>query len=418
MFKEKLSRIPMKILYVLFAVIVSVALWMYVEITENEIQERTVPGISIEYRNEDVLRSKNLLISSREPEYISITFEGSQSVLASLLAPGALTVEVDLASINSTGTTFLSYEIMYPQGVSRNDVEIKGWSDSRITLIVDRLLERPIPVSVNYTGGTASGDYMAEAAEFDPQTIIVWGPEAVVSRIHHVRVPILIENLSTTYTEDLEFVLFDENGEELEEELRDLLEFSHETIRVNIPVREIKDVPLTVTLWHGAGTTDANTSVRIEPLTIKIAGDPEVIRDINSISLGTIDMLSFGLTTTEAFAIPIPNNIMNISGETEALVHVDVLGLDIAHRSASNLQVINTPSGHRADILTQSLDIRLRGAIEDLDQITSINLRVVADLADQSPGTTRVTAKIYIEGIEALVDPVGIYEITVTIQLE
>jgi len=420
MFKEKLSKILIRIFYIIFALIVSVALWMYVEITENEEQTGLVPipQESIVFRNEDVLRSKGLLISSIETGSLSINFAGSRSDISSLFAPGALTVEIDLANVNSPGTVFLSYDIIYPQGVSRNDVEILGMSDSRITLIIDRLLERPIQVIANYNGGTASEEFMVEAVEYDPQTITVWGPEEVVSQISYVRVPILIENLASTYTDDLEFILYDENDEELDLDLRESLEFSQETIRVTIPIREIKDVPLTVTLSHGVSTTDANTVVRITPTTIKVAGDPEVIRDINNIPLGTIDMLSFGLANTESRAIIIPNHITNISGETEALVHIDVLGLEIAHRSALNLYVSNTPPGHRAEVLTQSLDIRLRGVSEDLDLITPLNIRIVADIADQSPGTTRVTARVYIEGVEVVVDPIGEYEITVTIQLE
>ena len=101
--------------------------------------------------------------------------------------------------------------------------------------------------------------------------------------------------------------------------------------------------------------------------------------------------------------------------ETEAMVYIDVVGLDIAFRSTSNLQVINIPPGTRADILTQSLDIRLRGPADELAVITPMNLRVVADLTDMSTGTARVIARVYISGIEANVDPVGVYEMTVTI---
>jgi hypothetical protein len=119
--------------------------------------------------------------------------------------------------------------------------------------------------------------------------------------------------------------------------------------------------------------------------------------------------------TTEAFRIVIPNHLTNISGETEAMVHVEVMGLDIAFRSTSNLQVINTPPGFRADILTQSLDIRIRGTSDDLALVAPMSLRVVADLAEISPGTTRVPASVYIHGIDADIDPVGEYFITVTI---
>jgi len=149
-----------------------------------------------------------------------------------------------------------------------------------------------------------------------------------------------------------------------------------------------------------------------------VSGDPEEIRELNNILLGTIDMLSFGLSDTFAFPIILPNNITNESGDVQAEVLVEVLGLDIAYPSTSNLQTINTPPGHRAEIVTQSLDIRIRGTTEDLALVTPLNLRVVADLTDMNPGTKRVLAKIYIDGIEANIDPVGEYEITVSIILD
>jgi len=276
-------------------------------------------------------------------------------------------------------------------------------------------MERQIPVRGSYTGGTASVELMAEPAEFEPQSITVWGPEKDVSRIQYVYVPIVRENLSTTYTDDLDFILFDENDEELDDSLRESIEFSQETIRVTVPIREVKDVALVVELSHGASTSSTNTTVDIQPRTIKISGDPEVVKDINTIMLGTIDMLRFGLTDTDAFTIIIPDHIKNVSGEIEAMVHVEVLGLEIAFRSTSNIQTVNTPIGYRAEILTQSLDIRIRGASEDLVQVTPFNLRVVADLTDMSHGTSRVPARVYIDNIEADIDVVGEYFVTVSL---
>jgi len=419
MFKVKLSKIIMRIFYIIFALVVSVTLWMYVEITENYNQDHEISNIGLDYRNEDLLRDRGLLIASVLTDIpLSIRFEGSRSDISKLLAPGALTVEVDLAEITSTGTKLMDYDIIWPQGVNPNDIEILNRSASRIVLLIDRELERQIPVKVSYTGGTASEELIAENVEYDPQMITVWGPEEAVSKIHYVRVPIFRENLSTTYREELEFLLYGEDDEELDHEVRESLEFSHETINVTVPIMEMKDVPLTVDLFHGVGTSDATATVSITPQTVKVSGDPEVIKDINNFLLGTIDMLSFGLSDTFAFPIIIPNIIKNESGEVEALVHVEVLGMDVAYLSTSNLQTINTPSGYRSDIVTQSLDIRIRGTSEDLSLVTPLNLRVVADLTDLSPGTKRVPAKIYIDGIEAYIDPVGEYEITISIILD
>jgi len=417
MFKERLSKISIRVFYVFFALIVSVALWLYVEITENEIQVGDVNNIAVVFRNEEVLRDRGFLITSWTPEQMSIRFEATRADFSRLAAPGAVTVEVDLSTITTAGPVEMAYEIILPPMV--NVIDIPRPSATRITVMVDTVLSRQIPVLVSYTGGTASEDLIAAEVDFDPHSITVWGPERVVSRIQYIRVPIYRENLTTTYTDELEFLLIDENGEVLDDELRSSLVFSQETIRIIVPIREIKEITLDVVLSHGASTSDANTLWDVEPSTIKVSGDPEALRTFNHITLGTIDMLHIETSDdTIPFAIIVPNHLTNISGETEASVHIRIIGLDIAFRSTANLHVTNVPTGHRADILTQSLDVRIRGARDELSQVQAMNLRVVANLAGMSPGTQRVPASVYIDGIDARIDPVGEYFLTVSIVAE
>jgi len=414
MLKEKLSKISTKAFYIVFAIVVSVVLWMYVEITENEMQERVI-SVEIELRNEDILNDRGLLVSRVVTENLSITFEGSRSDISKLITSG-VSVEVNLSNIQSTGPVALNYEIVYPQSVNRNAITIRGSSASRVTLVIDRLLERQIDVEVNYRGGTSSDDLVALPAEYDPQTITVRGPEEIISRISHAYVPILRENLSSTLTEDFMLVLIDENGEELDLELHSSVILSQESIRVTIPIRLMKEVPLFVELSHGVTTSSANTTVSITPEFVTISGDPETIRDINQFNLGTVDMLSFGLSTTRSFPIPIPNHITNVSGETEAMALIEVLGQDIAFRSVTNIQEVNLPSGFRAEIITQSIDVRIRGLESDLMLVAPLNLRVVADLTDVvGTGAMFVIARAYISGIEVDVEPVGEYRITVSV---
>ena len=129
-------------------------------------------------------------------------------------------------------------------------------------------------------------------------------------------------------------------------------------------------------------------------------------------------MTSFGLSDTDEFMIIIPDHLTNVSGETIATVHVEITGLDMVFRITSNLQVINTPPGYIAEIETQSVDVRLRGLSDDLAQVSALNLRVVADLTDRNPGTQRVLARVYIDGIDADIDVVGLNHLTVTIALD
>lgn len=415
--KNKYIRFPSNILYAVFAVLLSVFLWLFVEITENEVQIMEISNIEVILRNEEILSDRGLIIAEIETETISITFEGSRSDLTALALPGALTAEVDLAAITSAGGTSLTYEIIYPIAVNPNSVSILGRSVTRIGLRIDRMLERVVPVRVDYTGGTASELLIAEPAEFNPTTISIRGPEDIVSLISYVRVPIFRENLSTTYTEELGFVLYDDYDEQiiLDESVLEHIHFSHDTIMVTVPIREIREIPLTVELSHDSSTSSANTRVVISPSTIRVSGDPEVLRDINNILLGTIDMSRFGLTTFEEFTIVAPNNVTNISGELTAAVMVEVLGLETQFRNVTNLQVVNVPEGLSYEILTQTLAVMIRGSAAELSHVLPVNIFVVADLSDVNPGTSWLPARVYLSGIDARVDAVGEYRMAVSI---
>jgi len=421
MLEKTLNKVfSSRIFYIFFALLVSIALWLYVQYTENQDRTWDVANIQVVYKNADVLRDKGLLISSMDPETVAISFEASRSAGSRLMARGAVTVEIDLANISTTGAKPLQYEIIYPAGIDSSSVRVLSRSVAAISLLVDRLRDVAIPVQVSYKGGTASDDLIVETEEYSPRTITVEGPEDIISRISHAFVPIPRENLSATFTDDLGFVLIDKNGDEIDESVTDSLLFSHDTIRVTVPIRLVKKVPLYIELMHGAGTSDANTMVTYIPPFITVSGDPESIRDFNNILLGTIDTTRFTETTTEAFPILLPNNFTNISGESEAHVLVEVVGLAIAYYSTPNLQYVNVRPGFTATITTQTLDVRIRGPKEDLDNLDSLtNIRVVADLRDYDPGTYFVPARVFIDGIDADIGAVGErYRITVTIEKE
>ena len=415
MVRELFSKIfSSRAFYIVFSLLVSIALWMFVEINENQIQTHTVPGVRVVRLNEQVLNDRNFLVSSMDPETVELTFKCPRS-LVQRLNKDTLSVQIDLASITSRGNKILRHEIVFPTGLNVSEVIVESSSVGQISLYIDRIYSKPVRVSAPYTGGVSEG-FIADPVEITPREIMVYGPAEVVSRVGAAQVRIVRENLTTTFTENLGFVLLDVDGEELDDALLDQLTVSEETIHINIPVRMQKEVTLTVDLGFGAGATSQNTTFEITPRTIIIAGDPEDVRDLNTINLGTIDLTRFEYTDTVAFPIAIPNNVTPLSGETEARVMVEVKGLTMRYLSVSNTRIhyVNEPSGHTAEIRTQSLDMRIRCRPEDFEEISETNIRIVADLRELGPGTQRVPARVYVDGIDGA-GAIGNYMIMVAI---
>jgi len=291
----------------------------------------------------------------------------------------------------------------------------------RITLFVDQVAVRTIPVRSEYVGGLAAEDLIAEPVVVEPPTITIEGPEGVISRVSHAMVPIFRENLSTTITDELPFILIDEYGHEIEAEFLDVVTTNTDLIRVTVPIRLVKEIPLDIALSHGAGSSEQNTSWSIEPAFITVSGDAEALRDINTLVLNTIDMTSFTSSTTQSFPIVLPSHIQNDSGVSTATVFISVHDLDFEDFAVDNLFVNNLLPGHSIEMITRSIDVRIRGRRDDLYGISETDIRVVADLRDilteplDSPDRFRVPARIYIDGVSAGVGPIGEYRINLRV---
>ena len=109
-------------------------------------------------------------------------------------------------------------------------------NENRTQRQTDRLESRTVPVNVMYSGGTADG-FVQDTIKFSPQMITISGPANVVSLVKSARVTIDRENLSSTYIDDLPFVLLDERGYELSESLKRQINSIEERVQVVLPIR-------------------------------------------------------------------------------------------------------------------------------------------------------------------------------------
>lgn len=409
MFRKVLNGIfSSRVFYILFSLLIAFAVWLFVEYNENTTVPLEIPNVHIRFKNTELLADRGFLISSVSPQTITLTYDLPRAT-AAVISRETFEVEVDLQEIRQIGITQLKFNVIYPNGFNDSSYIREIKSVELISLFVDRLTTVPVPVRVDFSVETPSEDLLVDPVIFEPQSISVSGPEEVLSKIGHARVAVHREMLSSTLSEYMSFVLVDEDGEVLDEDLLESVSFSHEEIHVTVPIRQMKTVPLVIDLVHGAGSSNRNTQYNITPSSVVVSGDPEALRDFDRIVLPPIDMTSFDqMVTTVVQTFSIPPQIRNESGETEAQIRIEIMGLGIRDYPTSNISWVNAPAGYRVELTSRSVDVMVRGRREFLDQITEMNIRVVADLRDkQTGGSYRVNATVYIDGIDGDVGAIG-----------
>ena len=132
--------------------------------------------------------------------------------------------------------------------------------------------------------------------------------------------------------------------------------------------------------------------------------------------LDTLDLTDFTSSYKETYVIPLDNQLRNITGVTEATVTVEIVGLETRTFKVTSISTINSAEGAEVEILTESIDVVLRGAPEDLAAVKAEDISAVADLSDykDSTGSYMPTVNIYVYG---MTDVGAIGENTISVEI-
>ena len=385
-----------RILYIVLACILSVILWLYVASYVNTDMEAELTGLEINYvGGDDILRDRKLLVTEKDQQSVSFTMMGKRNVI-SAINKDEVQVSVDLTDIRRPGEYERVYTVTFPDSIKEDAVLIVKRSPESVTVNIDNLLTRPIEVRGDFEGSVQEG-YMQEPITYEPATVMVSGPEEIISHISCAHVVLDRENLNRTVTGTVSYTLLD-----YEDKPVDLQELSVDVteVKYTIPIVMVKDVVLTVDLIEGGGAKETNAVVDIRPNVLTLTGDAELLQGINRITLGAIDLASFEQSYTVTYPIPLPNGAENLSGDKEATVTVSIRGLKVRSIITTNITFINVSEGYVANPITQYKEIVIRGPAEIVDLVEPGNIQVVGDLGEygNAVGRYSVPTSVYITG--------------------
>ena len=403
-----------KVFWLIISLLASMSLWIYVTGQETEEYKQTFRGVRVELIGEDILlNSRNMVITDLSTSTVTVEVSGPRRVVGRW-SSGDLVAQIDVSKLTQSAFTSLQYTVKFPDGTDTSGVKTNSRSPETINFMVSPQTKKVVPGVGNFEGRVAEG-FTAEPPEFDPSTITVYGPETYLKNISRAWVEFGSQEISSTYSVDAGFRLLDENDEECS---TTGLNFSNDTVKATLRVLEVKEIPLTVDLIGGAGASSANTMVTIEPDSITLAGDTAVLSGLNRISLATIDLTDFASTFSDTYLVKFDDGLKNLSGTTEANVTIEIVGLETRDFSVSreNMSCINVTDGYNAQVLSDSLVVKLRGTEEQLQEVRSENIRAVADLKDYNTSTGQFMPAVRIS-VDGFTDVGAIGDYTISIEL-
>jgi YbbR domain-containing protein len=203
---------------------------------------------------------KNLVIYNQYQKEVAVTLRGPRSIMQELRNRNT-SLPLDLSKVEP-GTIVLnadSLPIPLPSGIS-----ILRMQPASITLSIDQLVEKQIPIIAAIEGAVSSG-YILKQLSLNPDIILVSGPQQLISRQQSLKTYVI--NLNGVNQSSTLPVRLD-----LEPDLMDLI--GETTVIAKITVtdkfieKKVRKIPI--------NTREADQSIRIKPDSISVvASIPE-----------------------------------------------------------------------------------------------------------------------------------------------
>ena len=401
-----------KIIYMLLSAVVAFGLWLYVVTVVSPGSEETYYNVQVVLQNENILEERGLMITS-DLEPVNLTLSGNRTDLNKLDSSN-IQVLVNAATIEAAGTHRLDYSVSYPSTVNGNDITRTGQSTNMITLKTEKRVTKRVDVVAEYLGSVPEG-FIAdkENAVLDYENVEISGPESVVEKITQARIKVDLNDKNVTVTGQYIYDLCDEAGNPVDVKR---VTTNVEAVNLTVKVQRVKEISLNVETVYGGGVTQKNSTVTVDPQTIRISGSDALLEGLDVLELGTVDLGEILEDTTLTFPITLPEGVTNETGVTEATVAVKFSDLKTKVLNITKIQAVNVPEGMEVDMITQALEITVRGPSLLIDAITEKDVTVTVDFANAQPGTATMRATVTFGSTFSDAGTVGSYVVSATLK--
>jgi hypothetical protein len=375
----------------ILAVISAILLWNVVLSIEDPVNRKSLSK-TLQLVNEGSLEENGFIIMNRDKilTNVKVNLQARSSVLRTHFGNQStwVTAYVDLGNIDASYNNRLGdpVSLKINVAVSASLAVVLGVEPESVAVILDKMVTRSMPVSIDMTGAPAEG--YESVKPVCQETISVRAPQSILGNVDRISASISVEGAEADVDEgSVPLKVIGQDGKDM----TDQVELSAETVSLIAKVYPKKTVPLKAVCEGDAAEEYWISGTAVEPPVIEIAGPPEALEQINEIVLKPVQM------NGESENFEISRNVNDsleggaiVSSSNSPAVTVAVLIEKEATKDIklemSNIAVIRDVSEMDVQILNVDVTVSVRGPSIVLDELNETNVRAEVDLSGMSKG--------------------------------
>lgn len=312
----KKNDIGSKALALLFAIFV----WFYVVSTTNPDMSQTYTNVPVTLIGTEALTASNLVITNGAQSSVNFKVIGKSDKISKISGSENFSVTADLSTITGPGT----YEIRYLVSSNVTDITITKTTPNLI-IEVDRNVSKSISVDVQFTGKLADG-YISNNHTISPDAITVSGPEKLLETITKAVATFDVTDIKVSKDATLSYKLVNGEGVPVESIF---ITTDVASIKLTYEVSQVGEIPIVLNTKAFGFIDEEHLSIKLEPSTIKINGNPNVFDTLNRIDLGPLDLKTVFESEIFEYDLPIilPNGVSSEDNITSVKVTITAEGI-------------------------------------------------------------------------------------------
>jgi YbbR domain-containing protein len=262
---------------------------------------------------------------------------------------------------------------------------------TRITVDVDQLVSRSVPVAVDE--GTVPAAFDVRPAVVSMEQVTVRGPDSVIRRVDRAEARIQIDPSGIDFDRDVELIPVDALGEELRP-----VDVEPSTVRVRVPVftdRRTRSLPVRPNVPGAPAAGFEVASISVLPVVVTVEGDADQLAGLTSVDTAPISTNGATSDITADLGLALPTGVLPIGGDT---VHVTIAIRQVT--ATRNFSTGIALAGARSDrtyvLSTDRVLVTIGGSVADLDALQGRSFDVQVSVATLEPGRhdVKITANL------------------------
>ena len=368
----------------LASLVLAFVLWFLVAQIYDPKDTVSFNNIQVRLINTDLLEEEGKVYEVLDnSNLVRVTVTGPQSIVKSELRRSDIVAEADMSKLTDINTIAITY---YCENVSNDSVEIKGNHDS-VRLNVEDRTSKWIKLESNTVGEVASG-YMIGNVTLDQTNIEVTGPKSAITQIDHAGVDINVADSTSSLSANVDIRLYDADDNELTlETVKKNVDSAHMTVEVlakkEVPI-EIEYMGVPEDGYMATGEVESSLS------TVKIAGTASTLLGVSAITIPEERMNITGQSGDLVDVINLkeylPSNVRladkSFDGKITATVYIEPVVTKDLSVPAENISISGVPEGMEAEITTtaDTYDITVSGLSRNVSILRDSSVTGVLDL--------------------------------------